>query len=61
MTCYGYVSSMFRKAIKDSNNTDDIRCALNFFFASCDTLKIPIEMQWRCVGIVFDKYRKGEL
>lgn len=61
MSSYGYVNDMFRKAIKDSNNSDDIGGALNFFFESCDTLKVPLETQWRCVGIIFDYYRKGEL
>lgn len=58
---FGYVNDMFRKAIKRSNNTDDIIGALNLFFELCDDLKVPINMQWRHVGIVFDQYRKGEL
>lgn len=61
MSCYGYVSNMFRKAVKRSNSSDDIKRALNFFFESCEDLGVPIETQWRCVGIIFDLYRKGEL
>lgn len=58
---YGYINDMFRKAVKSSNNTDDIIGALNLFFESCDDLKVPIDRQWRHVGIIFDQYRKGEL
>lgn len=61
MSCYGYVIDIFRKAVKYSNSSNDIKGALNFFFESCDDLNIPIETQWRCVGITFDRYRKGEL
>lgn len=61
MSCYGYVSDMFRKAVKYSDTIDDIKCALNFFFESCEDLNVPIETQWRCAGIIFDQYRKGEL
>lgn len=61
MSCYGYVSDMFRKAVKYSDTIDDIKGALNFFFESCDDLNVPIETQWMCVGIIFDQYRKGEL
>lgn len=61
MSCYGFVSDMFRKAVKHSNSSNDIKGALNLFFESCDDLDVPIETQWRCVGIIFDQYRKGEL
>lgn len=61
MSCYGYVSDMFRKAIKYSDTIEDIKGALNLFFESCEDLNVPIESQWRYVGIVFDQYRKGEL
>lgn len=61
MSCYGYVSDMFRKAVKYSDTIEDIKGALNFFFESCEDLNVPIETQWHCVGIIFDQYRKGEL
>lgn len=61
MSCYGYVSDMFRKAVKYSDTIDDIKGALNFFFESCEDLNVPIETQWHCAGIIFDQYRKGEL
>lgn len=31
MSCYGYVSDMFRKAVKYSDTIEDIKGALNFF------------------------------
>jgi hypothetical protein len=61
MSCYGYVSDMFRKSLKSARTTADINCALNFYFEACDDLKIPIETQWYCIGIIFDRFRKGEL
>lgn len=61
MSCYGYASDTFRKAVKYSDTIEDIKGALNFFFESCEDLNVPIENQWRCVGIIFDQYRKGEL
>lgn len=61
MSCYGYVNDMFGKAVKYSDTIEDIKGALNFFFESCDDLNVSIETQWRCVGIIFDLYRKGEL
>lgn len=61
MTSYGYVTDMFRKALKRSNSSDDIKGAINFYFDACEDLKIPIETQWYCIGIIFDRYRKGEL
>lgn len=61
MSCSGYVTDMFREAVKCSDTIEDIKGALNLFFESCDDLNVPIESQWRYVGIVFYRYRKGEL
>lgn len=61
MSCYGYVSDMLRKSLKRARTSDDIKSALNFYFDACDDLKIPIETQWYCIGIIFDRYRNGEL
>ena len=61
MSCYGYVSDMFRKAIKCSDSIDDIKGSIKFLFESCENLNVPIETQWRCAGIIFDQFRKGEL
>lgn len=58
---YEVVSSMTRRAIKNSDTADNIMDALNFYFKACDDLKLPIELQWRSIGIIFDQYRKGEL
>lgn len=58
---YTFISDMFRKAINDSVTSDDIKIALDYYFDACDDLKIPIEIQWRCIGIILDQYRKGEL
>lgn len=59
--CCSYVSDMFRKAVRCSDTVDDIKGALNLYFESCEDLNVPIESQWRYVGIAFDQYRKGEL
>ena len=61
MSCYGYVTDMFRKSLKSARTSADIKGALNFYFKACDDLKVPIELQWRSIGIIFDQYRKGEL
>lgn len=61
MSCYGYVTDMFRKSLKSARTSADIKAALNFYFEACDDLKIPIETQWYCIGIIFDRFRKGEL
>lgn len=61
MSSYGYVSDMLRKSLKRAKTSADIKNTLNFYFDACDDLKIPIETQWYCVGIIFDRYRKGEL
>lgn len=61
MSSYGYVSDMLRKSLKSARTSDNIKYALNFYFEACDDLKIPIETQWYCIGIIFDRYRKGEL
>lgn len=61
MSCYGYVTDMFRKSLKSARTLDDIKGALNLYFEVCDDLKIPIERQWYCVGITFDRFRNGEL
>lgn len=61
MSSYGYVSDMFRKSLKSARTSADIKEALNFYFEACDDLKIPIETQWYCIGIIFDMFRKGEL
>lgn len=61
MSCYGYVTDMFRKLLKSARTSADIKVALNFYFEACDDLKIPIETQWYCIGIIFDRFRKGEL
>lgn len=61
MSCYGYVTDMFRKSLKSARTSADIKGALNFYFEACDDLKIPIEKQWHCIGIIFDMFRKGEL
>jgi hypothetical protein len=61
MSCYGYVTDMFRKSLKSARTSADIKVALNFYFEACDDLKIPIETQWYCIGIIFDRFRKGEL
>ena len=61
MNSYGYVSDMFRKSLKSARTSDDIKSVLNFYFEACDDLKIPIETQWYCIGIIFDRFRKGEL
>lgn len=58
MIGYCYVNDTFRKAVKGASTLDDIRDALNFYFEMCDEMKVPIEVQWRCVGIIFDQYRK---
>lgn len=52
---------MFRKSLKSARTSADIKGALNFYFEACDDLKIPIEAQWYCIGIIFDRFRKGEL
>lgn len=61
MSSYGYVSDMIRKSLKSARTPCDIKGALNFYFEACDDLKIPIETQWYCIGIIFDRFRKGEL
>ena len=61
MNSYGYVSDMLRKSLKRARTSDDIKCALIFYFDACDDLKIPIETQWYCIGIIFDRYRNEEL
>lgn len=61
MISYGYVGDMLRKSLKRAKTSSDIKDALNFYFDACDDLKIPIETQWYCIGIIFDRYRKGEL
>ena len=61
MLGYCYVIDTFRKAVKGASTLDDIRDALNFYFEMCYEMKVPFEVQWRCVGIIFDQYRKGEL
>lgn len=61
MSNYGYVSDMLRKSLKRARTSADITDALNFYFDACDDLKIPIETQWYCIGIIFDRYRNGEL
>lgn len=61
MISYGYVGDMFKKSLKRAKTSADIKSALNFYFDACDDLKIPIETQWYCIGIIFDRYRKGEL
>lgn len=58
---YDIVTGMTRRNIKNSDTIDDIKSALNFYFKACDDLNIPIERQWRYIGIIFDQYRKGEL
>lgn len=61
MSSYGYVTDMFRKSLKSARTPVDIKVALNFYFEACDDLKIPIETQWYCIAIIFDRFRKGEL
>lgn len=61
MSSYGYVNDMLRKSLKRARTSDDIKGTLNFYFEACDDLKIPIETQWCCIGIIFDMYRNGEL
>ena len=61
MSNYGFVSDMLRKCLKRAKTSTDIRGALMFYFDACDDLKIPIETQWYCIGIIFDRYRNGEL
>ena len=61
MSCYGYVTDMFRKSLKSARTSAAIKGALNFYFEACDDLNIPIETQWYCIGIIFDRFRKGEL
>lgn len=61
MISYGYVRDMLIKSLKRAKASDDIKCALNFYFDACDDLKIPIETQWYCIAIIFDRYRNGEL
>lgn len=61
MSSYGYVADMFRKSLKSARTPVDIKGTLNFYFEACDDLKIPIETQWYCIGIIFDRFRKGEL
>ena len=57
----GYVLNMTEKALKSAETIDDINGALNFAFESFDSWDVPIETQWRYIGIMFDKLRKGEL
>lgn len=57
----GYVLDMTRKALKSAETIDDIKGVLNFLFESLDNWDVPIETQWRYIGIMFDQYRKGEL
>lgn len=45
MSCYGYVTDMFKKSLKSARTSADIKGALNFYFEACDDLKIPIETQ----------------
>ena len=61
MRSYGYVTDVFRKLLKNARTPDDIKVALNFYFEACEDLKIPIETQWYCIGIIFDRFREGEL
>lgn len=61
MSRYDYVTNMFRKLLKNARTPDDIKAALNFYFEACEDLKIPIETQWYCIGIIFDRFREGEL
>ena len=61
MINYGYVTDMFSKSLKSARTLADIKSALNFYFEANDDLKIPIETQWYCIGIIFDKFRKEEL
>lgn len=61
MISYGYVGDTFKKFLKRTRTSADIKDALNFYFEACDDLKIPIETQWYCIGIIFDRFRKGEL
>lgn len=58
MISCGYVGDMLRKSVKRSETAEDIKGAVNLAFELFDDLKVPIEQQWRCVGIVLDKYRK---
>lgn len=61
MSHYDYVTNVFRKLLKSARTPDDIKVALNFYFEACEDLKIPIETQWYCIGIIFDRFREGEL
>lgn len=56
-----YLTSFTKENLNKATTAYEIKNILSFYFKTADYSNIPIEMQWRTIGIIFDQYRKGEL
>lgn len=57
----GYVVNMVIRALRDAKSIDEVKGALNLFFADADDSKMNLIEQWQRVGKMMDMWRDNNL